>query len=106
MAQSQYPSAMEEGKPLASQRGDKYILRLPEGMRQHIADVSTINKRSMNAEIIHRLALTFAWEEAEHPATPELLDEIAAAVNHLQGLLRELRMQQVAERHTTSKKKK
>lgn len=34
---------------------DKFMLRFPEGMRNHIAEVAKANNRSMNAEIVARL---------------------------------------------------
>lgn len=38
---------------------DKYIVRLPEGMREQIAESAKANNRSMNAEIVARLAKSF-----------------------------------------------
>lgn len=38
---------------------DKFMLRLPDGMRDRIADAAKDNKRSMNAEIVARLEETF-----------------------------------------------
>jgi predicted HicB family RNase H-like nuclease len=37
------------------QPNDKYVLRLPDGMRDQIKEEADRNGRSMNAEIIHRL---------------------------------------------------
>lgn len=34
---------------------DKVIVRLPDGMRDHLKDVAQLNKRSMNAEIVAQL---------------------------------------------------
>jgi hypothetical protein len=50
---------------------DKFILRLPNGMRDAIAASAKRNSRSMNAEIILRLQNSFAAEAAENrvPAT-------------------------------------
>lgn len=47
---SQYPS----------EQADKYLLRLPDGMREQISEAAKANKRSMNAEIIARLDASFA----------------------------------------------
>lgn len=47
---------------------DKFMLRLPEGMRHHIAEAAKKNGRSMNAEIVQRLALSL---EAEHIRTEQ-----------------------------------
>jgi hypothetical protein len=35
---------------------DKFMLRMPDGMRQHIAERAKDNFRSMNAEIVHILS--------------------------------------------------
>lgn len=34
---------------------DKFIVRLPDGMRDEISAAAKLNRRSMNAEIVHRL---------------------------------------------------
>lgn len=49
-------------KDSPSQSADKYILRLPEGMRDRIAEEARTNRRSMNAEIIDRLQSSFINE--------------------------------------------
>jgi hypothetical protein len=41
---------------------EQFQLRLPDGMREHLARVAARNGRSMNAEIIHALALYFETE--------------------------------------------
>lgn len=38
-----------------SRTADKFVVRLPEGMRDRIADVAKQHHRSMNSEIIARL---------------------------------------------------
>jgi hypothetical protein len=51
---------MENTKPeRAPQKGDKYIVRLPDGMRDRIAEAAKENNRSMNAEIVARLERSF-----------------------------------------------
>ncbi|MNO12939.1 Arc-like DNA binding domain protein [compost metagenome] len=39
----------------SSRTADKFVVRLPDGMREQIADVAKDNHRSMNSEIISRL---------------------------------------------------
>jgi hypothetical protein len=39
-----------------TQSQDKYVVRLPDGMRDEIAEAAKANGRSMNAEIIARIA--------------------------------------------------
>lgn len=42
---------------------DKFMLRLPDGMRDRIAATAKKNKRSMNAEIISMLEIAFVTDE-------------------------------------------
>jgi hypothetical protein len=42
-------------KPYPSDTQDRFIVRLPEGMRERIAAEAKTNNRSMNAEIVHIL---------------------------------------------------
>ena len=44
------------------QNADKFIVRLPEGMREKIAVISKTNHRSMNSEIVSRLEHSFEQE--------------------------------------------
>ncbi len=59
----------------AIQQQDKYVLRLPDGMRDQIKADALANDRSMNAEIIARLS----------GAQPNLRDQFAMAA--LTGLI-------------------
>ena len=44
---------METPKPeRAPQLADKYVLRMPDGMRDRITELAKANNRSMNAEIV------------------------------------------------------
>jgi hypothetical protein len=47
-----------------SRESDKFILRLPDGMRKHLAKVAERNGRSMNAEVVTALARYFEHENA------------------------------------------
>ena len=38
-----------------SRTADKFVVRLPNGMREQVAEVARRNHRSMNSEIIDRL---------------------------------------------------
>lgn len=42
-----------------SRHADKYVVRLPDGMRDRIREASEANGRSMNAEIVARLQASF-----------------------------------------------
>lgn len=46
-------------KTFPSDAADKFVLRLPEGMREQIAEAAKSSGRSMNAEIVGRLAASF-----------------------------------------------
>jgi hypothetical protein len=48
-----------ETKPQSRQLEEKFVVRLPDGMRERIADEAKARHRSMNSEIIHRLGSTF-----------------------------------------------
>lgn len=54
-------------KKFPSDAADKFLLRLPNGMREQISEAAKAAGRSMNAEIISRLQLTF--ETPEVPAS-------------------------------------
>lgn len=47
-----------------SRNADKFVVRLPDGMRESISEKARQAKRSMNSEIVHRLALTLENEQA------------------------------------------
>lgn len=46
---------MDDNRLSPSQAADKFIVRLPDGMRQRIAEVAKRSRRSMNSEIVCRL---------------------------------------------------
>lgn len=46
-----------------SRSADKFVVRLPDGMRERIADVARTHHRSMNSEIIARLARSIEEDE-------------------------------------------
>lgn len=48
-----------EKKTYPSELQERFIVRLPDGMRGRIADAAELNGRSMNAEIVSRLEMTF-----------------------------------------------
>lgn len=51
---------MTDRKP---QNQDKFIVRLPDGMRERIKALADANKRSMNAEVLQALDMYLAYEE-------------------------------------------
>ena len=53
----------------SSRTADKFVVRLPEGMRSRIAEVARLYHRSMNSEIIARLESSLS-AEGSLPAAP------------------------------------
>jgi hypothetical protein len=51
---------MAERKLYPSEQQDRFIVRLPNGMRDKIGVAARANKRSMNAEIVNRLEASFS----------------------------------------------
>lgn len=45
----------ESREPYPSEKQERFIVRLPDGMRDWLRDEAARNKRSMNAEIVYRL---------------------------------------------------
>lgn len=52
-------------KRFPSDKQEQYIVRFPDGMRDRIKDAAAANKRSMNAEIIHRLQDSLDFDDYE-----------------------------------------
>lgn len=48
-----------------SRNADKFVIRLPAGMREQVAEMARQNHRSMNAEIIATLAAKLGMEVPE-----------------------------------------
>lgn len=46
-----------------TQPQDKFIARLPDGLRERLKTAANRNKRSMNAELVHALELHLETEE-------------------------------------------
>ena len=58
---------------------DKFVIRLPDGLRPEIAAVASRNHRSMNSEIIHRLERSLSLErvlDQKNRVITQLLDRI------------------------------
>lgn len=58
--------------PQSSREMDKFILRMPVGMRDQIAKAAAKAGRSMNAEITHRLQSSFVTVIQETPAVEDI----------------------------------
>ena len=59
-------------------RGDKFIVRLPDGMRDRIAEAAKANNRSMNSEIVARLLASFDGPPVSPAQVDRALDDILA----------------------------
>lgn len=77
----------------SSRSADKFVLRLPEGMREQIAEVATANHRSMNSELVSRLKASLDEDDSSSVSTPVDSPEITA---HERELLKHFR--QLAKR--------
>jgi hypothetical protein len=68
----------------APQLADKYVLRMPDGMRDKLAALARANNRSMNAEIIGLLQQAMETRASEAPSinieslAEEIADRVAA----------------------------
>lgn len=54
---------------------NKFMLRMPDGLRESIKDAAHQNNRSINSEIISRLEASLAAPASLHPALAEMLDQ-------------------------------
>lgn len=59
-------------------REEKFVVRLPGGMRSRIADTARSNIRSMNSEIVYRLERTAELESALERAH-RVIDQLLTA---------------------------
>jgi len=57
---------------------DKFMLRFPEGMREHIAALAKHNGRSMNAEIISRLEESLESQERAFDMLADIRGQLTA----------------------------
>ncbi len=58
----------------SSRTADKFVVRLPDGMRERIAEVARTHHRSMNSEIIARLEQSMIQESS-------LADDLASRLD-------------------------
>lgn len=63
MSDRYYACGMPKKPPAPSDLADKFMLRMPDGLRDRIRAHASANKRSMNSEIIY--LLEFALDEVE-----------------------------------------
>ena len=86
--------------PPPSDLADKFMLRMPEGLRASLKHHATLNKRSMNAEIISRIEASLNEQQiksaAGEPISGWSSDSIAQQIEAIQYTLNDLR---IALRH-------
>jgi hypothetical protein len=66
-----------------SQLADRFQVRMPDGLRDRIAEAAKANGRSMNAEIVFRLEESFGEAHIEQAKTRDwtaMVDEVVAAL--------------------------
>lgn len=68
-----------------SRTADKFVIRLPDGLRDRIADQAEGNRRSMNSEIVLRLERSTALEvELDHQK--DLVRILAARLDEMEAV--------------------
>jgi hypothetical protein len=72
----------------SSRTADKFVVRLPDGMRERIADVARNHHRSMNSEIISRLEQSLFHEGMIGADSPLLVNSAELAPHESELLLR------------------
>ena len=77
-----------------SRKLDKFVLRLPDGLRDKIGGAARANKRAMNAEIVSRLETSFLAGERPIPGVAQ--SPVEASISALGDQLLQLRSE-VAE---------
>ena len=72
----------------SSRTADKFVVRLPDGMRERIADVARNHHRSMNSEIISRLEQSLFHEGVVGDVSPLQLDSAELSIHEHELLQR------------------
>lgn len=66
---------MTEKSLYPSDQADKVLVRMPDGMRDHLKDAAKANNRTMNAEIVARLEGSFEAHTGAAARLPLLAEE-------------------------------
>ncbi len=77
---------------------DKFMLRLPDGMRDRLKNEAARNNRSLNAEIIARLEQSFEAGVVRTMSDEDLNETIHTAVNETVDVVVDLVVNQVAQK--------
>jgi hypothetical protein len=78
---------MTKRAPPPSRTADQFVTRLPDGMRDRIAEAAKNNNRSMNAEIVERLSATFTATPMESLQTIETQTGIITLLGHYLSMM-------------------
>jgi|GEM_PF-5874195 len=68
-----------------SRTADKFVVRLPDGVRERIAEVAKESRRSMNSEIVQRLLRTLAEDQAQVDLKDQLISQLSARIKELEA---------------------
>ena len=82
---------MSKKPPAPSDTADKFMLRLPDGMRDQIAELAKANGRSMNAEIIARIEFSLQFDAAVDATGPEFAKLVSEKLDAQEALMKETR---------------
>lgn len=87
-----------------NRESDRFIIRLPEGMRDRIKAAAAENNRSMNAEIVARLETSFATgPDQSNLATSEIskaMKELGKQLNEVTAAYRSTEFREAMQRLT------
>lgn len=84
--------------PYPSQNQDKFVLRLPDGMRDRIKRAAEKHNRSMNAEIVATLAEVYPAGDVVRSAK-DLLNSVEVLVAHDRHLSDSEKVEMLVELH-------
>ncbi|MBA1278132.1 Arc family DNA-binding protein [Stutzerimonas stutzeri] len=70
---------------MSSRTADKFVVRLPDGMRDRIAEVANQGHRSMNSEIVERLARSFEADQAAANLKDQLIRQMSDRIRELEA---------------------
>ncbi|ESX80233.1 DNA-binding protein [Mesorhizobium sp. LSHC420B00] len=95
-------------KRYPSETKDRFIIRLPDGMRDQINEAAKINGRTMTAEIVTRLRMSFESEGKSPSGEPvrPLEEEVAELKSQLKILTRRMNDVDTRTQHLLPAKKK
>ena len=92
---------MSNEKPTYPSRlAEQFVVRFPDGMRDRLKEAAHANGRSMNAEIIARLQLTFEQDPALGLMTPNQRKAVLGSpefVDLIESRLKEMVSESIAD---------